>query len=92
MGTVNLKGARNTRLQMVIRMLQSQGLHPGLVTETKIPEAKPIHTRKYKGCEVHATYTTPINQGGVAFILTPTLRTGALNPSSAMVQTSSAVH
>jgi exonuclease III len=78
MGTFNLKDARNNRLQMVIRMLKSQGLHLGLITETKIPVAKPTHTRKYKGYEVYATYTTHINQGGVAFIFDPNTKNWCL--------------
>jgi hypothetical protein len=78
MGTFNLKDAHNNRLQMVIRMLQLQGLHLGLITKTKIPETKPIHTRKYKGYEVYATYTTHINQGGVAFIFDPNAKSWCL--------------
>ena len=78
MGLFNLKDARNNRLQMVIRMLQSQGLGLGCITETKIPEKKPIHTRKYKGYEVYATYTTHINQGGVAFVYDPNAKNWCL--------------
>ena len=74
MGLFNLKDARSNSLQMVIQMLQSQGLHFGPITETKFPETKPIHARKYKGYKVYATYTTHINQGGVAFIFDPNVK------------------
>jgi hypothetical protein len=63
---------------MAIHMLEVQGLHLGLITKTKISEAKPIHTRKYKGYKLYATYTTHASQGGAAFVFDPNAKNWCL--------------
>ena len=68
MCTYNIQDARNSRLEFALRNLSVQNIDLAILTELRIPESKPIHTRSSQGYTVYATYTTRTNQGGIGLV------------------------
>ena len=66
--TYNIQDARNSRLEGAIRNLSVQNIDVGILTELRIPQTSPIHTRSSQGYTVYATYTTRMNQGGIGLV------------------------
>lgn len=68
LATYNILDGRNSRLEAALRLLDNQNIDLAILTELRIPAAKPIHTRNSQGYNVFATYTTHTNQGGIALV------------------------
>jgi exonuclease III len=66
--TQNIQDARQTRLEHACMDLHHQNIDVAILTEMRIPESKPIHTRLSSGYQVFAIYMTIRNQGGIALV------------------------
>jgi hypothetical protein len=66
--TFNIRDGRNNRLLAAAYAMDKQNVDIAFLTEVKIPESRPIHTRFAYGYEIIVAYSNHTNQGGIALL------------------------